>query len=158
MPDEILSDRGSNFFSELMGKIERLLSLHQLTATPYHPKGDGWSENLTARWQPCSRECAPSSPRTGIGTCHHSCLLTGRCHVQTWGCCPSSWFTCKTARGDTEGDLGKREHGPRTKGHIPVCVRLTESPRRACKFAHGELKRSAERYYNLAAKKRSMKT
>lgn len=41
MPDEILSDRGSNFFSELMGEIERLLSLHQLTATPYHPKGDG---------------------------------------------------------------------------------------------------------------------
>lgn len=37
VPDKILSNRGSNFVSELMGEIGRFLSLRQMNTTPYHP-------------------------------------------------------------------------------------------------------------------------
>ena len=37
IPSEILSDQGSQFTSDLMKEISRLLSIRHLTTTPYHP-------------------------------------------------------------------------------------------------------------------------
>ena len=36
IPRDIVSDRGSQFTSDLMKEITRLLSMKQLTTTPYH--------------------------------------------------------------------------------------------------------------------------
>ena len=36
IPRQILSDRGSQFTSDLMKEVARLLSIKQLAATPYH--------------------------------------------------------------------------------------------------------------------------
>ena len=41
IPREILSDRGSQFTSDLMKEITRLLSIKQLTTTPYHAMCNG---------------------------------------------------------------------------------------------------------------------
>ena len=38
VPDEILTDCGSEFASEVMKEVSRLLSLQQLTTSVYHPK------------------------------------------------------------------------------------------------------------------------
>ncbi len=35
--EEILSDMGIQFVSECMAEVSRLLSMHQLTTTPYDP-------------------------------------------------------------------------------------------------------------------------
>ena len=37
IPNEVLSDNGSQFISDVMKKVGRLWSLKQLTSTPYHP-------------------------------------------------------------------------------------------------------------------------
>ena len=37
IPDEMLTDSGSQFTTEVIEKVSRLLSLQQLTMTPYHP-------------------------------------------------------------------------------------------------------------------------
>ena len=37
IPDEMLTDCGSQFTAEVMKEVSRLLSLQQLTTTPYHP-------------------------------------------------------------------------------------------------------------------------
>jgi len=37
VPEEILSDRGTQLTSDMMKEVGRLLSLKQLTTTPYHP-------------------------------------------------------------------------------------------------------------------------
>ena len=37
VPEEVLSDLGMQFVFECMKEITRLLSIKQLTATPYHP-------------------------------------------------------------------------------------------------------------------------
>ena len=46
IPQEILSDRGSQFVSDLMSEISRLLSVRQLQTTPYHAQCNG----LVERW------------------------------------------------------------------------------------------------------------
>ena len=39
VPQEILSDRGSQFTSGLFAEVSKLLSMRQLFTTPYHPAG-----------------------------------------------------------------------------------------------------------------------
>ena len=39
VPEEILSDLGTQFVSDCMREITRLLSIKQLTTTPHHPTG-----------------------------------------------------------------------------------------------------------------------
>ena len=46
VPDEILSDQGSQFTSDLMKEIMRLLSVNQLHGTPYHAQCNGLVERL----------------------------------------------------------------------------------------------------------------
>ena len=46
IPQEILSDRGSQFVSDLTREISRLLSVRQLQTTPYHAQCNG----LVERW------------------------------------------------------------------------------------------------------------
>ena len=41
IPEEILSDQGSNFMSELLSKVMELLQIHRLKTSPYHPQTDG---------------------------------------------------------------------------------------------------------------------
>jgi len=46
VPAEMLTDMGSQFTSEVMREVSRLLSLKQLTTTPYHPICNGLVEKL----------------------------------------------------------------------------------------------------------------
>ena len=44
IPDELLTDCGSQFTAKVMKGVSRLLSLQQLTTTPYHPMCNGLVE------------------------------------------------------------------------------------------------------------------
>ena len=46
VPQEILSDRGSQFTSGLFAEVSKLLSMRQLFTTPYHPAGNGLVERF----------------------------------------------------------------------------------------------------------------
>jgi len=48
VPEEILSDRGTQLTSDMMKEVGRLLSLRQLTTTPYHPQCNGLVERFIA--------------------------------------------------------------------------------------------------------------
>ena len=41
IPEDILSDLGTQFVSDCMKEVARLLSIKQLTTTPYHPMCNG---------------------------------------------------------------------------------------------------------------------
>ena len=41
MPCEILTDQGSNFTSQLLAELYRLLHIHAIRTSPYHPQTDG---------------------------------------------------------------------------------------------------------------------
>ena len=46
LPHRIHSDRGSQFTSEMMKEVYRLLAIRQSTTTPYHAMGNGIVENF----------------------------------------------------------------------------------------------------------------
>jgi len=69
IPQEILSDQGTQFTSNLMKEVGRLFSSKQLTTTPYHPQ----SNVSVAPSRQCSNECVPRNPKIGTGTSTHSC-------------------------------------------------------------------------------------
>ncbi|XP_064478117.1 uncharacterized protein LOC135391692 [Ornithodoros turicata] len=63
LPDEILSDRRSNFTSDLMREISRLLSVRQLTTTPYHPMANGLVENFNGTLKKMLKRMCHERPR-----------------------------------------------------------------------------------------------
>ena len=46
IPDEILSDQGTNFMSALLEEIYRLLQIKRIRTSPYHPQTDGLVERF----------------------------------------------------------------------------------------------------------------
>jgi len=46
IPDQILTDQGTNFQAELLEEIWNLLDVHKTRTTPYHPQCDGQSERF----------------------------------------------------------------------------------------------------------------
>ena len=46
IPEEVLTDQGSQFMSQRMQEVSRLLSIKDMTSTPYHPICNG----LVERW------------------------------------------------------------------------------------------------------------
>lgn len=46
IPQEILSDQGSNFMSQLLKEMYRLMKIHPIRTTPYHPQTDGLVERF----------------------------------------------------------------------------------------------------------------
>ena len=45
-PNKILTDQGSNFMSQLLKEVYRLLRIHPICTTPYHPQTDGLCERF----------------------------------------------------------------------------------------------------------------
>ena len=46
IPNEILTDQGTNFMSSLMCQLCKLLDIKKLNTSPYHPQANGLVENF----------------------------------------------------------------------------------------------------------------
>ncbi|XP_042150102.1 uncharacterized protein LOC121838101 [Ixodes scapularis] len=63
VPEEILSDRGSNFTSDLMKEVGRLLSMRHLLTTPYHPMCNGLVERFNGTLKQMLRRMCQERPK-----------------------------------------------------------------------------------------------
>ena len=61
IPDEILSDQGSNFMSTLMAAVFNLLQVKHIHTSPYHPQTDGMLERFRATLKAMLRKTCPAS-------------------------------------------------------------------------------------------------
>ena len=62
-PEEILTDQGSNFMSEIMRRVTDLLGVKQLKTSPYHPECDGMLECFHATLKLMMRKTCKDSPQ-----------------------------------------------------------------------------------------------
>ena len=62
IPREILSDRGTQFTSDLMSEVARLLSLKQLFTTPYHAMANGLVEKFNGTLKSMLRKMTAEKP------------------------------------------------------------------------------------------------
>ena len=58
IPEEILTDQGSNFTSSLLAELYRMLHVHPIRTSPYHPQTDGLVERFNQTLKSLLRKCA----------------------------------------------------------------------------------------------------
>ena len=63
IPEEVLSDMGAQFISECMVKVSKLLSIKQLTTTPYHPQCNGLVEKFNGTMRSMLKRLCSEQPR-----------------------------------------------------------------------------------------------
>ncbi|XP_064469691.1 uncharacterized protein LOC135384419 [Ornithodoros turicata] len=162
VPREVLSDRGSNFTSEMMREVDRLLSVKHLTTTPYHPIANGLVEKFNGTFkQMLRRMCAERPkdwdryvaallfayrevPQTSLGFSPFE-LLYGR-HVRG----PLSLLKDIWTNADLDAE---------TKTTYQYVLDLRNRLEDTCKVAHEALAQSREkyeRYYNRRAKEHKL--
>ena len=62
MPNEMLSDNGSQFVSGVMKEVARILGVRQLYTTPYHPKANGACERFNGTLKQMLRRMCQERP------------------------------------------------------------------------------------------------
>ena len=63
VPEEILSDLGMQFVSDCMKEVTWLLSIKQLTTTPYHPMCNGLTEKFNGTMKSLLKRLCSEQPR-----------------------------------------------------------------------------------------------
>ena len=63
IPREVLTDQGKQFSSDIMKEVGRLLSIKQLTTTPYHPSCNGLVERFYGTLKSMLRKLSEEKPR-----------------------------------------------------------------------------------------------
>ena len=63
VPEEVLSDQGSQFMSSVMKGVSRLLSINQLATTPYHPMCNGLVEKFNGALKAMLRRMCAERPK-----------------------------------------------------------------------------------------------
>ena len=63
IPEEMFTDQGSQFTSDLMKEVSRLLSVRHLTTTPYHPMCDGLVEKFNGTLKQMLKKMCAERPR-----------------------------------------------------------------------------------------------
>lgn len=63
IPQEILSDQGSQFTSQLMGEVFRLLGVKGITTSPYHAQANGVCERFRGTLKPILKKVIQKEPK-----------------------------------------------------------------------------------------------
>lgn len=58
IPEEILTDQGSNFTSQLLMELYKMLHVHPMRTSPYHPQTDGLVERFNQTLKAMLRKAA----------------------------------------------------------------------------------------------------
>ncbi len=62
-PEELLDDRGTQFLSEIMQEVNRLLSIKQLRTSPYHPQCNGLCEKFNGTLKTIVKKMCSECPK-----------------------------------------------------------------------------------------------
>jgi len=63
VPEEVLSDQGTQFLSAVMQEVSRLLSMTQLVTTPYHPMCNGLVERFNGTLKAILKRMCAEKPK-----------------------------------------------------------------------------------------------
>lgn len=78
IPQEILTDQGSNFTSRLLAEVFNLLQVTPIRTSPYHPQTDGLVERFNQTLKSMLRKTAREEGKVWIGWCPTFSLPTER--------------------------------------------------------------------------------
>ena len=163
VPGEILSDLGTQFVSECMQEVSRLLSIKQLSTTPYHPKCNGLIEKFNGSLKSMLKKLCSEQPKQWHRNINALLFAYREVPQGSTGFSPFELLFGRTVRGPMMilKQLWTEEvEDPEVKTSYAYVFDLRERLEDTVKLAQEELKRSQVRYqhyYNRKAKSRSFK-
>ena len=89
IPEEILTDQGSNFMSVLLQEIYQPLGISRIWTSPYHSLTDGLVERFNGTLKAMMKKfTSKNKKKIGMNTCHICFLHTGNLLRSPLGCPP----------------------------------------------------------------------
>ncbi|XP_033728194.1 uncharacterized protein LOC117317492 [Pecten maximus] len=158
IPREVLTDQGSQFTSELMREVSRLLSIRQLTTTPYHPMCNGLVERFNGTLKQMLKRMCSERPKDWDKYLNALLFSYREVPQESLGFSPFELLFGRTVRGPMMilRELWTKDV-PDTdvKTTYQYVVDLKERLEETCKLAQEQLKSAKSRqakYYNRKAK------
>ena len=162
VPCEILSDLGTQFTSELMTEIGRLLRVKQLRTTPYHPMCNGLVERFNGTLKRMLRKMCSERPSDWDRYLPAILFAYREAPQESLGFSPFELLYGRTVRGplDILRDIWSNELQDEVKSTYQYVFDLKQRLEETCRMAQEELTKSSKRYrriYNNRSKDRKFK-
>jgi hypothetical protein len=162
VPEEILTDMGTQFTSDLMKEVGRLLSIKQLTTTPYHPQCNGLVERFNGTLKRMLRRMCSERPKDWDRYISALLFAYRESPQESTGFSPFQLIYGRTVRGPMAilRELWTREvDTPEVRTTYQYVLDLKDRLQETCKLAREELQKSQKRYkvyYDRKSKDRQM--
>ena len=163
IPSEMLTDCGSQFLSNVMQEVSRLLSLRQMTTTPYHPICNGLVERFNGSLKQMLRKMCSERPRDWDKYLNPLLFAIREVPQESLRFAPFELLYGRSVRGPMnilrELWTGE-EKDDEVKSTYQYVVDLRERLEETCKLAQkhlGKAKEVQKKYYDKKAKVREFK-
>ncbi|XP_038059124.1 uncharacterized protein LOC119730344 [Patiria miniata] len=164
IPREVLTDKGSQFTPDVMKEVSRLLSIRQLTTTPYHPACNGMVERFNASLKNMLKRMCAERPTDWDRYLNPLLFAYRETPHDSTGFSPFELLYGRTVRGPMailkELWTGKVESDTEVKTTYQYVIDLKERLENTCNLAQKELMKSQRKnkmYYNRKSRERSFK-
>lgn len=153
VPNEILSDLGTQFTSDLMREVSRLLSLKQLTTTCYNPKCNGLCERFNGTLKGMLKKMCSEEPKQWDRYIAPLLFAYREATQESLGFSPFELLYGRTVRGPMVilKELWTKEMDvPEIKTTYQYVVDLRNRLEQTCELARTELAKNQVRYKKYA--------
>ena len=160
IPEEILSDLGTQFVSDCMKEVTRLLSIKQLTTTPYHPMCNGMTEKFNGTLKTTLKRLCSEQPRQWHRYINPLLFAYREVAQELTGFSPFELLYGRAVRGPMFilKELWTKEvEAPEVKNSYQYVFELREKLEDTLKIAHEELQKAQQKgkhYYDRKTKVR----
>ena len=162
-PSEVLSDLGTNFTSDLMKEISRLISIRRLTTTPYHPMCNGLCEKINGVLKSILRKLTHEKPKEWDRYLSAVLFAYREVPQESTGFSPFELLYGRDVKGPMDilkQVWVKEDKEEEVKSTYQYVLDLRDRIESTCELARQELEKSAKRYkryYDRKAKSRILK-
>ena len=159
IPQDILSDKGSQFTSGMMKEVGRLLSMKQLTTTPYHPMCNGLVEKFNGTLKKMLRKMCVEKPKDWDRYLPALLFAYREVPQESLNFSPFELMFGRTVRGPLAilKELWTGKHNEDVKLTYEYVVDLRDRLESTCELAGQELAKASKRhkkYYDTRTKDR----
>ena len=149
IPNQVLSDRGTQFVSEVMQEVHRLLSIKGLQTTPYHAQCNGLVERFNGTLKSMLKKLCDEKPNTWHRYIAPSLFAYREVPQESTGFSPFELLYGRTIRGPMAilRELWTREHDTEEVMNASAyVVDLRNRIEETCKLVQRNLSRATDKY------------
>ena len=148
VPEEILSDLGTQFVSDCMKEVTRLLSIKQITTTPYHPMCNGLTEKFNGTMKLMLKRLCSEQPRQWHRFINPLLFAYREVPQESTGFSPFELLYGRAVRGPMTilKELWTKEvEEPEVKNSYQYVFELREKLEETLKLTHSQLQKAQDK-------------